>query len=48
LQKRAQPNLDALHVVSRSTVVTGAGSRVYLMSAQNADLGDRNPWEVWQ
>ena len=42
LQKRAQQNSDAPHVVLRSTVVTGAGSRASPISAQNVDLGDRN------
>jgi hypothetical protein len=46
LQKRAQRNSDALHVVLRSTGVTGAGSRASLIHAQNVDLGDRNTWVV--
>jgi hypothetical protein len=46
LQKRAQQNSDAPHVVLRSTAVTGAGSRASPISAQNVDLGGRNSWVV--
>ncbi len=46
LQKRAQRNSDALHVVLRSNGVTGAGSRVSPIAAQNVDSGDRNTWAV--
>jgi len=41
-QKRAQQSSDAQPAVLRSTGVTGAGSRVSLTSARNADSGDRN------
>lgn len=40
--KRAQQSSDAQPAVLRSTGVTGAGSRVSLTSARNADSGDRN------
>jgi hypothetical protein len=46
LQKRAQQNSDAPHVVLRSTGVTVAGSRVFPISAQNVDSGVRNSWGV--
>jgi len=42
LQKKAQQNSDAPHVVLRSTDVTGAGSRASRIPAQNVDSGDRN------
>jgi elongation factor 1-beta len=41
LQKRGQLNLSARRVVLRSDGVTAAGSRASLISAQNADSGDR-------
>jgi elongation factor 1-beta len=41
-QKRVQRNSGAQHVVLRSAGATGAGSRVYPMSARNVDSGDRN------
>jgi hypothetical protein len=48
LQKKGQLNSDAPRVVLRLTVVTGAGSRVYPIPAQNVDSGDRNTWVVLQ